>query len=131
MVGLYGNHFIATLLSYARTGTSGHKRTAWFNQSPALKLETTAKALIRRTVIDPPSNRPRTALVYEHFSCKADCIATFNRADDVLLARLRPGHKLLHLLDPTADPSCRLCKEEPQTLEHWLQRRPNLDVLLW
>ncbi len=28
-----------------------------------------------------------------------------------------------------ADPACPLCKEEPQTLEHWLQRSPNLDVL--
>ncbi len=52
----------------------------------------TAKALIRRTVIEPPSNRPRTAVVYEHFSWKADRIATSNRADAVLLARLRAGH---------------------------------------
>ncbi len=29
-------------------------------------------------------------------------------------------------LDPAADPTCLLCKEEPQTLEHWLQRCPNL-----
>ncbi len=34
-----------------------------------------------------------------------------------------------HLLDPAADPTCPLYKEEPQTLEHWLQRCPNLDVL--
>ncbi len=26
------------------------------------------KALIRRTFNDPPSNRPRTAMVYKHFS---------------------------------------------------------------
>ncbi len=29
-------------------------------------------------------------------------------------------------LDPSADPMCTLCKEEPQTIEHWLQRCPRL-----
>ncbi len=77
----------------------------------------TAKALIRRTITDSPSNRPRT--VYENFSWKADCIATSNRADDALLACLRAGHTPLlkayaHLLDPAADPTCPLCKEECQ-----------------
>ncbi len=33
-----------------------------------------------------------------------------------------------HLLDPAVDPTCPLCKEKPQALEHWLQRCPNLDV---
>ncbi len=52
-------------------------------------------------------------------------IATSIRADAVLLVRLRAGHTPLlkayaHLLDPAADPTCPLCKEEPQTLEHWL-----------
>ncbi len=73
-------------------------------------------------------------MVYEHFSWKADCFATSNRADAVLLARLRAGHTRLlkayaHLLDPAADPTCPLCKEKPQTLEHWLQRCPNLEFL--
>ncbi len=67
-------------------------------------------------------------MVYENFSWKADCIASSNRADAVLLATpLRKAYA--HLLDPAADPTCPLCKEEPQTLEHWLQRCPNLDVL--
>ncbi len=30
---------------------------------------------------------------------------------------------------PAADPTCPRCKEESQTLEHWLQRCPNLDIL--
>ncbi len=81
--------------------------------------------LIRCTVTDPPSNRPQTAMVYENFSWKADCISTSSRADAILLARLRFGHTSLlkayaHMLDPAADPTCPLCKEEPQTLEHWL-----------
>ncbi len=73
-------------------------------------------------------------MVYEHFSWMADCIATSNRADAVLLARLRSRRTPLlkaytHLLDPTADPTCLLCKEELQTLEHWLQSCSNLDFL--
>ncbi len=44
------------------------------------------------TVIDPPSNSPRTAKVYEHFTWKAGCIGTTYRADTVLLARLRAGY---------------------------------------
>ncbi len=61
-------------------------------------------------------------------------MATYNRADAVLLARLRAGHTPLlkvyaHLLDPAADPTCPLCKEETQTFEHWLQICPNPDVL--
>ncbi len=34
-----------------------------------------------------------------------------------------------NLLDPFADPLCPLCKEEPQTIEHWLQRCPRLDAI--
>ncbi len=48
--------------------------------------------------------------------------------------RLRSGHTPLlntntPLLEPAADPTSPLCMEEPQTVEHWLQRCPNLDVL--
>ncbi len=60
-------------------------------------------------------------------------MATTNRADAVLLARLRASNTLLlkayaTLLDPSADPLCPLCKEEPQTIEHWPQRCPRLDA---
>ncbi len=73
-------------------------------------------------------------MVYEHYSWKVDCIAISNRADAVLLAPLRSGHVPLlkaydHLLDPAADPTYLLSKEELQILEHWLQRCPNLDFL--
>ncbi len=33
-----------------------------------------------------------------------------------------------NLLDPSADPLCPFCKEEPQTIEHWLRRCPRLDA---
>ncbi len=63
------------------------------------------------------------------------CMATTKRADVVLLARLRAGHTPLrkayaNLLDPSTDPLCPLCKEEPQTIEHWLRRCPRLVVVV-
>ncbi len=65
---------------------------------------------------------------------KADCIATSNRAGGVLLVHLRSGHASLlkayaRLLDPVVDPTCPLHHEGPQTVEHWLQRCPNLDFI--
>ncbi len=82
-----------------------------------------ARSLIHRTFTDPPPTNPRTVEVYSGFSWSKDCTATSNRADAVLLARLRSGHTPLlkayaNLLDPSADPLCPLCKEEPQTIEH-------------
>ncbi len=89
---------------------------------------TTVSAVIRRTFTDPPPTNPGTVDVY---GGSKDCTATSNRADAVLLARLRAGHTPLlkayvSLHDPSADPLCPLCKEEPQTIEHWLRRCPRL-----
>ncbi len=46
---------------------------------------------------------------------------------------LKNGHTPLlkayaNTLDPSTDPLCPLCKEEPQTIEHWLRRCPRLDA---
>jgi hypothetical protein len=51
------------------------------------------------------------------------------RREQVLLAQLRSGHcsKLAaycRIVNPTADPTCPRCGEEPEDLEHWLQRCP-------
>ncbi len=51
----------------------------------------------------------------------------------VLLVQGLYGHTSLlkayaNLLDPSADPLCPLCKEEPQAIEHWLWRCPRLDA---
>ncbi len=58
-------------------------------------------------------------------------MTTSNQADAVLLARLRAGHTPLlkayaNLLDPSADPLCPLCKDEPQAMEHLLRWCPRL-----
>ncbi len=56
-------------------------------------------------------------------------MATSNRADAVLLARLRAGHTpLLKAYANLLNPLCSLCKEEPETIEHWLRRCPRLDA---
>ncbi len=99
--GLPGKEAAGELAKTAATAT---------NTPPQPISFATAKARIRCTVTNPPSNKPRTAMVNEHFSWKADCSATSSRADAVLLARLRAGHTPLlkayaHLLDPAADPT--------------------------
>ncbi len=65
--------------------------------------------------------------MYGGFSWSKDCTATSNRADAIILARLLAGHTPLlktytNLIDPSTDLLCPLCKEEPQTIEHWLRR---------
>ncbi len=70
-----------------------------------------------------------------HIELRTLCLSnnsTSNRADAVLLARLRAGRTPLlkayaNLLDPSADTLCPLCKEEPQTIKHWQRRCPRLD----
>ncbi len=94
----------------------------------------TAKALIRRTITEPRLNRSRTVMVHENFSLKPDCIAASNRLDIVLLARLLSKHTPLlkeyaHLIDLAPDPTCLLCIEEPQNIEYYRLRCPNLDAL--
>ncbi len=78
-----------------------------------------ARSLIRRTLIDPPPPKSQTAEVYGGFSWSKDCIPTKNRADAVLRAGHTPLLKAYaNLLDPSADPLCPFCKEEPQAIEH-------------
>ncbi len=71
--------------------------------------------------------------MYGGFSWSKDCMPTSNRADAVHLACHRAGHIPLlktyaNHLDPSVDPLCPLCKEEPQKIEHWLRRCPTLDA---
>ncbi len=71
--------------------------------------------------------------MYDGFSWSKDCMATSNRADAVLLARLRAGDTPLlkayaNLLDSSAAPLCPVCKEELQTIKHWLRWCPRLDA---
>ncbi len=72
-------------------------------------------------------------MLFENFPWKVDCIASTNWTDTVLLARLRSGYTAMrkanaYLSDPSAGTLGSLYMEEPQTMEFWLQRCPNLDV---
>ena len=76
-------------------------------------------------VKDPPIKYERTAEVYSTYSSPRECQIR-SRSDQTLLAKLRTGkYKGLHayksLLDGS-DPTCPLCNQEPQDLQHWLQR---------
>ncbi len=56
------------------------------------------------------------------------------RLSSCLLARLQAGHTPLlkayaNQLDTKVDPKGPSCGEEPQTVEHWLQRCPNAVAL--
>ena len=86
-----------------------------------------AKALIMRTIKDPPHNHQRTREVYGNRSPKIS--NNLSRKDEVLLAQLRSGHCYLlkayrRIVDESVDPTCPHCQEAPQTLEHWLQQCP-------
>ena len=80
---------------------------------------------IKQVSKDPPPTHERTKRVYQGYS-KSEEKEISNRSDQCLLAKLRSGHcKLLRAyharLDPAVDPTCPLCEDGPQTLEHWLQ----------
>ncbi len=94
-----------------------------------------ASAIIRRTPTDPSPCHCRTKEVYtKTFSWPTNCRAVSSRRDAVFRARLRAGHTPLlkayaNQLDKIVDPKCPSCGEEPQTVEHWLQRCPNVVAL--
>ena len=74
---------------------------------------------------DPPIKHERTAEVYSAYSSSRECQIRIRR-DQTLQAKLCTGkYKGLRacksLLDGS-DPTCPLCNQEPQDLQHWLQR---------
>ena len=90
---------------------------------------------IRTATKDPPIQHPRTRQVYAALSPKTESQVE-SRADQSLLAKLRSGHcmGLRHyrsVVDGVTDPICDLCRESPQTLEHWLQSCPKTARQRW
>ena len=83
-----------------------------------------AKALIHRTIKDPPPERALTRDVY--LGVPWDKVS-LTRQEEVRLAQLRSGHSTFLAayrarLNPELDPTCPLCGEEVETLEHFFQR---------
>ena len=92
-------------------------------------------ALIKEKSKDPPISHPIIKAVYSGISHKTECCVT-SREDQSLLAKLRSGHFMglrsyRHRVDGTTDPTCDLCQESPQTLEHWLQHCPATAAQRW
>ncbi len=95
----------------------------------------TGSALIHRTLTDPPPCHCRTKEVYtKTFSWPTDCRLSPRGAKlfsspvyEPFTAPLLKAYA--NQLDTTVDPKCPSCGEEPQTVEHWLQRCPNAVAL--
>ena len=94
-----------------------------------------ACARIRATFTDGPILHDRTRAVYCSISPRTEARITA-RSEQSLLAKLRSGHFLglrhyRNIVDKVTDPTCDLCRESPQTLEHWLQHCPATAALRW
>ena len=117
-VGLQGNEWAD---GEARIAVTGQQRGREVGKGVSLS---SAKARIRKAINDPPISHARTNLVYQGKRGRED---TLTRKEAVLLAQLRSGHcrrlAAYHkVIDDTVDPICQRCGQEPETLEHWLQR---------
>jgi ribonuclease HI len=93
----------------------------------------TAISVIKRTIADAKPQHARTAAVYENYSEKLDVKVISTRKDAAMLARIRSGHSMLFgayraLMDPTQDPACPRCKEDYDTVEHWLLECPGTEA---
>ncbi len=91
--------------------------------------------LIKENTKDPPISHPIIKAVYSSISRKREERVT-SREDQSLLGKLRSGHFMglryyRHRVDGTTDPTCDLCQESPQTLEHWLQHCPATAAQRW
>ena len=106
----------------ARTASTGRRKAKEEGRSVPL---CTAKARIRRLIVDPPVSHVRTKLVYQGIKGKA----VLSRKEAVLLAQLRSGHcrrlaAYRHVVEEGVSPTCPNCKKEPEDMVHWLQKCP-------
>jgi ribonuclease HI len=82
----------------------------------------TAKAVIRRQIVDPPTVHLRTKAIYQGKRGRAD----LTRKEAVLLAQLRSGHcrrlaAYRSIVEDGYSPICPFCNLEQETITHWLQ----------
>ena len=84
-----------------------------------------ARAIVKRTFVDPEPQHPVVAETYKEVSTTKDNTVS-NRRGACLLAQLRSGHckQLAHYanrIDEKTSPTCSKCEEEPETVGHWLK----------
>ena len=94
------------------------------------------RALILREIIDPPTTHQRTKTIYaddeENQQNQKKNIQNgprISRKEAVLLAQLRSGHchtlaAYRNVVDKKSSPYCPHCKDEYETIEHWLRECP-------
>ena len=84
-----------------------------------------AKALIKREIVDPPTSHLKSKAVFDG-PRKTDPLS---HPDAVLIAQLRSGYcrKLAayrSVVDANSSPTCPNCEADHETLEHWIQECP-------
>ena len=70
------------------------------------------------------SSHPRSLKVYSAYSHQKEMLIS-SRNEQSLLAKIRSGHTILfaayrNRVNDKEDPSCPLCNDAPQDLEHWM-----------
>ena len=115
--GLPGNELADSAAKEAAEGGSSESHPVTFSA---------AKALIARTIVDPPVTHPRSVNVYS----RPPRPAGSTRKEQVLLAQLRSGHcRALaaygHSIGAVNNPMCPRCGEMAETVEHLLQESPD------
>ena len=90
---------------------------------------------IRAATKDPPIEHQRTREVYRCLSWEKEKEIR-SRDDQSLLAKLRAGHHpalkaYKARIDRVTDPTCPLCEEEDQDMEHWFTRCPGTELKRW
>ena len=100
------------------------KLTPEIANDPPISYEI-AKPPIKRTIKDPPPEHNLVKQTYSKHVYKKD-LAVGSRKESAALAQLRSGHSPLlaayrHRINEEESDTCPSCKEEPQTLEHWLK----------
>ena len=97
---------------------------------PAISFRA-AKARLKEDCLRIRTSHARTIEIYGKEGWKPANIVA-GRRDQVLLAQLRAGHcanlsAYASIVNPSADPTCKRCRLEPEDVQHWLQRCPALE----
>ena len=88
---------------------------------------------IKHIIKDPDISHERTKEIYSKVNRRLDEAQVHSKEDEILLSRLRSGHHpwlraYANRMNPDIDPLCPSCREEAQTLQHWLIVCPAIEL---